>query len=93
MTDPRSAAPGDLHGKLVILSIGEPGHKYVRHYEAQCDCGVVTQVRSDNWGRTVSCGCARSTQRHARALEIEGRAGRLATLARRNPSPSVGSAA
>jgi hypothetical protein len=71
-------APGDVYGKLTIMSRSDhcpPGFLWgVTLWVARCECGAELVVRGNNLrsGNTQSCGCFRRkrTTQHFDALRL-----------------------
>jgi len=63
---------GMKFGRLLVISLGDPGKRKGRWWICRCDCGAERLVRTDNLekGRTQSCGCY---GRDFRGGLIEGR--------------------
>lgn len=68
---------GERFGRLVVVKQADDyidgNEKHYAQWECKCDCGNTITVLGSNLGRsTLSCGCIKDEQRHARFQDLTG---------------------
>lgn len=52
---------GDQFNNWTVLSASGRTKKHEQLYKCQCICGTIREVRKDNLGKVLGCGCTRRT--------------------------------